>query len=147
MFQWLLSWVSLPSADEICTGSLLLSTAGTEVVTWVSFFLLGMGSSGHPLLLGRGPGGVSLLPPSATICKEARWGYLLLTMQVCALTQLSHVRLCDPMDWGPQAPLSMGILQARILEWIAIPPPGDLPDPEIEPRSPALQADPLVLPL
>ena len=26
-----------------------------------------------------------------------------------------------------------GILQARILEWVAIPPLGDLPDPGIEP--------------
>ena len=34
-----------------------------------------------------------------------------------------------------QAPLSVGILQARILEWVAIPPPGDLPDPGIEPAS------------
>ena len=25
-----------------------------------------------------------------------------------------------------------GILQARILEWVVMPPPGDLPDPEIE---------------
>ena len=33
-----------------------------------------------------------------------------------------------------------GILQARKLEWVAqyCPPPGDLPDPEIEPVSPAL---------
>ena len=30
MFQWLLSWVSLPSANEIYTQSLLVSTAGTE---------------------------------------------------------------------------------------------------------------------
>ena len=36
-----------------------------------------------------------------------------------------------------------GILQARILEWVAFPSPGDLPDPGIEPRSPALQADSL----
>ena len=36
-----------------------------------------------------------------------------------------------------------GILQARILEWIAIPSPGDLPNPEIKPRSPTLQADSL----
>ena len=36
-----------------------------------------------------------------------------------------------------------GILQARILEWVAMPPPGDLPDPGIEPKSPALQADSL----
>ena len=36
-----------------------------------------------------------------------------------------------------------GILQATILKWIAIPSPGDLPNPGIEPRSPALQADSL----
>ena len=32
--------------------------------------------------------------------------------------------LCDPMGWRPvahQDPLSMGILQARILEWVAMP--------------------------
>ena len=34
-----------------------------------------------------------------------------------------------------------GISQVRILEWVAI--PGDLPDPEIDPRSSALQADSL----
>ena len=33
--------------------------------------------------------------------------------------------------------------QARILEWDAIPSPGDLPNPEIKPGSPALQADAL----
>jgi len=37
----------------------------------------------------------------------------------------------------------MGILQARILEWVAMPSSRDLPDPGIEPRSPALQADSL----
>ena len=41
--------------------------------------------------------------------------------------------LCDPT----------GILQARILEWVACPPLGDLPNPRIEPRFPALQADSL----
>ena len=29
--------------------------------------------------------------------------------------------LCNPMDLARQAPLSMGILQARILEWVAMP--------------------------
>ena len=37
-----------------------------------------------------------------------------------------------------------GILQARILEWVAFPSPGDLPDQDIEPATPlefpALQA-------
>ena len=36
-----------------------------------------------------------------------------------------------------------GILQARILEWVPFPSPGDLPNPGIKPRSPALQADAL----
>ena len=45
--------------------------------------------------------------------------------------------LCDPMDYTVH-----GILQARILEWVA-PSPGDLPNPGIKPRSPALQADSL----
>ena len=42
-----------------------------------------------------------------------------------------------------QAPLSMWILRARIVEWVPCPPPGDLPNPGIEPRSPELQADSL----
>ena len=36
-----------------------------------------------------------------------------------------------------------GILQARILEWVAFPSPGDLPNPGIESRSPAFQVDSL----
>ena len=31
--------------------------------------------------------------------------------------------------------------QARILEWVAFPSPGDLPNPVVKPRSPTLQAD------
>ena len=46
--------------------------------------------------------------------------------------------LCDPIDYTVH-----GIFQARILEWVAFPSPGDLPNPGIEPRSPALQADSL----
>ena len=38
----------------------------------------------------------------------------------------------------------MEILQARILEWVAMPSSGDLPNPGIEPRSPTLQADSLL---
>ena len=38
-----------------------------------------------------------------------------------------------------------GISQARILEWLPFPAPGDLPDPGIEPASPALQVDSLLL--
>ena len=41
-----------------------------------------------------------------------------------------------PWTVACQAPWSMGILQARSLEWVAMLPPGDLPNPRIEPRSP-----------
>jgi len=37
----------------------------------------------------------------------------------CVLSHFSCVWLCDPVD-SCQAPLSMGILQARILEWVAM---------------------------
>ena len=43
-----------------------------------------------------------------------------------------------------QAPLSMGILQARILECIAMPSSRDLPNPGTEPRSPTYQVDSLL---
>ena len=49
--------------------------------------------------------------------------------------------LCDPMDCMDC--IVHGILQARILEWVAFPSPGDLPNPGIKLRSPALQADSL----
>ena len=34
---------------------------------------------------------------------------------------LSRVWLCSPMYWAHQTPLSLGILQERILEWVAMP--------------------------
>ena len=37
-----------------------------------------------------------------------------------------------------------GILQVKMLEWVAIPSPRDLPDPEMEPGPPAMQADSLL---
>ena len=46
--------------------------------------------------------------------------------------------LCDPMDYTVH-----GILQARILEWVAFPFSRVLPNPEIESRSPAFRADSL----
>ena len=41
----------------------------------------------------------------------------------------------------------LGILQARILEWIAFPSPEELPNPGIEPWSPASKADSLLFEL
>ena len=51
--------------------------------------------------------------------------------------------LCDPVDCSPPGSSVHGILQARILEWVAISFSRDLPDSGIEPRSSALEADAL----
>ena len=47
------------------------------------------------------------------------------------------------MDCSPPAALSTGILQARILEWVAMPSSRDLPNPGIKPTSSTLQEDSL----
>ena len=52
--------------------------------------------------------------------------------------------LCGPVDCNPPGSSIHVILQARILEWLAISFARDLPNPGIEPRSPALQADSLL---
>ena len=49
----------------------------------------------------------------------------------------------DPIDCSPPGSSVRGISQARILEWLPFPSPGDLPDPGIKPGSPELQADSL----
>ena len=55
---------------------------------------------------------------------------------------LSRVRLFEtPWIIAPQAPRSMGFFRQEYWSGLPFPFPGDLPDPGIEPRSPALQAD------
>ena len=53
--------------------------------------------------------------------------------------------LFDPMDCSLPGSFVHGILRVRVLEWLSCPPPRDLPNPRIEPRSPTLQADSLLL--
>ena len=45
---------------------------------------------------------------------------------VCAQLRPNH---CTPMDCSPPGFSAYGIFQARILEWMPFPTPGDLPDP------------------
>ena len=56
---------------------------------------------------------------------------LVLVTQLC-------LTLCDPMNCSPPGSSVCGILPARILEWVASPSLGDLPNPVIEPVSPIL---------
>ena len=51
--------------------------------------------------------------------------------------------LVTPWTVVCQAPLSMGFSRQEYWDGLPFPSPGDLPDPGIEPGSPALQADSL----
>ena len=64
-------------------------------------------------------------------------------MKVKVIVTQSCLTLCDPVDCSLPGSSVHGILQARILELVACPPPGDLPDSGIKPVSlmfPALAA-------
>ena len=67
-------------------------------------------------------------------------------MQLCMgeVKSLSCVQLfVTPWIVAYQAPLSMGLPRQEYWSGLPFPSPGDLPDPGIEPRSPALEADTL----
>ena len=71
--------------------------------------------------------------------------------QVCFLSYESEseaarfcLTLCNSMDYCLPGSSLHGIFQARELVGLPFPSPGDLPDPEIKPRSPSLQADVLL---
>ena len=60
------------------------------------------------------------------------------------LVTLSHVRLfVTPWTEACQAPLYMGFSRQEYWNGLPFPSPGDLPNPGIEPKSLALQADSL----
>ena len=68
---------------------------------------------------------------------------------MCVLCRFSRVQLfATPWTVARQAPLSMGFPRQEYWSGVAVSPPGDLPDPGIEPTSPsslALQANSLPL--
>ena len=56
----------------------------------------------------------------------------------CCLVGKLCLTLCDPMDCSLASSSVHGIFQARILEWLPFPSPGDLSNSGIEPASLAL---------
>ena len=68
-----------------------------------------------------------------------------LSMKV-KVKSLSRVQLfATPWTIAYQAPPAMGFFRQEYWSGLPFPSPGDLPDPRIKPRSPALQADSLPL--
>ena len=65
-------------------------------------------------------------------------------LEKCEVKSLSRVRLFGiPCTVVYQASLSMGFSRQEYWSGLSFPSPGDLPDPGIEPRYPALQTDAL----
>ena len=68
--------------------------------------------------------------------------YNFITVLLCLVAQ-SCLTLVTPQIVACQASLSMEFSRQEYWSGLPCPPPGDLPHPGIEPRSPALQADSL----
>ena len=62
-------------------------------------------------------------------------------MSVLGLVAQSWPTVCDPMDYSPPGSSVHGILQARILEWVAMLSSRGSSQPSNQTRSLALQAD------
>ena len=62
-----------------------------------------------------------------------------------SLVAKSCLTLATPWSVVLHAPLSIGFSRQEYWSVLPFPSPGDLPDPGVEPRSPALQADSLLV--
>ena len=71
--------------------------------------------------------------------QENTYAYKIPLFVVAKLLQ-SCPTLCDPVDCSPPGSSVREILQERILEGVAMPVSGNLPDPGIEPTSPVTSA-------
>ena len=80
-----------------------------------------------------------------TLCDPVDYSLPVYTSLLCVLSCFSHVRL-SVTSWtvARQAALSMGFSRQEYWSGLPFPSPGDLPDPGIEPGTPALQADSLL---
>ena len=61
------------------------------------------------------------------------WSKTSFIYTLCVCVTQSCLTLCDPMDCSPLGSSVHGVLQVRILEWVASPSSGDLLDLGIEP--------------
>ena len=81
--------------------------------------------------------------PSWKMCRSSKQTFLQRRHEVKAML-LSRVQLfATPWTVAYQAPLSMGFSRQEYWSELPFPSPGNLPDPGIKPRSPALQTDAL----
>ena len=73
-------------------------------------------SNEHPRLISFSIYWLNLLAVQGTL----KLLQLLFTLLCCTKSPQSCLTLCNPMDYSPQVSSVHGILQARVLEWVAI---------------------------
>ena len=120
------------SHSDLYPKALLLKVLLCLAICFVDFILIPIFP--HFLIINRGE--LQLINIRIEILKGGKrhielnrvcWIFLkVLVAQMCPT-------LCDPMDCKPPGFSVHGILQARILDWVAFPFPWSLPDPGIEP--------------
>ena len=114
------SWCGLSTGCQ--ARSPLIGASGTVKGTWYTF----LASEQR-----------TIQTQTDQIQKRSKKSFLNRVAQSC-------LTLCDPMDCCTvQTPPSMGFSRQEYWSELPFPSPGDLPDPGIEPGSPALQADSL----
>ena len=112
------------------------------IFNWVACFLLVLSCMNHLYILD-----VNLLEcvcvcVCVCVCGCGVCVYVCVCMCGCGCVSCSVMsNSLDPVDCSPPGSSVQGVLQARIMEWLPFPSPGDLPDPGIEPGSSVLQAD------
>ena len=79
---------------------------------------------------------VQILASNLSLASNRCETVLCLVVQSCST-------LCSPLNYSSQVPLSMGLSRQEYWSGLPCPPPGDLPNPGIEHRSPTLQVDSL----
>ena len=70
-----------------------------------------------PSHLGHSKRSIRQAPHFACLVQKAGSSLSVLRTQVTSVV----LPLCDPMDWSPPGSSARGVLQARILEWVAMP--------------------------
>ena len=82
--------------------------------------------------------------PSKPLCSSQPLPASVLTCAVLCLVTQSCPTPCDPTDYSPLgSSVPWGVSRQEYWSRLPCPPLGDLPNPGIKPRSPALQADSL----
>ena len=117
MSAWLLCVLMCSCLDLSCLGLSVLRGHGSlfPFACWGSFQLLCLQISAQ------------VLSPSLLLCCVCAWSLSCVQLSVTSWT-VAH-----------QAPLSIGILQARILEWVAMSSSRGSPHPGVKPWSPVLR--------